>query len=178
MVSDTDEVPDVPTTEPDIPVPTKPKRQMTPLQKAKALENLQKAREMRVSKYPKEKREAAEKKKAALDEEKLNELAEARVKAIIAQKKVDEEMQEFRAWKRQAASVEAKPAPTKKKAPPKQKKSPISNSKPKGKKEVAAPKKGRPKKMITYSESEEEDDRRYENQTIRESRWNIDDFLN
>lgn len=155
-----------------------PKRVMSAAQKKVALENLKKAREMRVSKYPKDKRDAAEKKKASLEEQKINELAERRVQELLEKKKLDDELREFRAWKSQNKDTEIPKPPPKKKATPAPKKAP---------KETTEPRRKKPrKKMAEDPEGVDDEESPYiaakpgirPSPRHQEHYFNMDDYLN
>lgn len=142
--------------------PKKKKRVISPEAKKVMLENLAKAREakkkelknpgVRLSKYPKEKRERAKE----MYEEDVDRKAEEKAKEL-AQKLIEEEkqkqvMEEFKAWKEsQKHAKESTPAPSKKKAPPK-----AAKAAPKAVKKPKTPAKKVVKRRLVEEESEDE----------------------
>ena len=181
--------------------PRKKKRVVSPEQKAKMMENLEKARLARaanrknVTKYPKAKRERAQQMYQEDIEKKAEERAKQLTKELLEKEKQEQELAEYRKWKasqQTSGSQDRDPGslsgqspqespPVKKKSVTKKassqpKKAPTSA---KGAKTEPAKRKAKPKNPVQYEEDQDES-QSYSIQgdyNYSQGGWNIDDFL-
>lgn len=164
------EVPEVPEVE-EAPVEApvvKQKQKRKPMseeQKAKAIETLKRAREIKLTKYPKgTKRDSAIKKKMSMEEESINALALIKAQEILEKKRVDAELAEYRLWKKSQEQVNEEP-PKKKKAPAKPKAT------------TATKPKAPPKKKKVVKEESEDEQQPPQTYGRQYGMFNMDDFL-
>ncbi|KAJ3029111.1 hypothetical protein HDV00_009779 [Rhizophlyctis rosea] len=174
----------------DEPEPPKKKRQVSPEQKAKMLENLAKARETRaanrrnVTKYPKAKRERAQELYQEDIDKKAAEKARLLAEELIKKRQQEEELEEYRRWKqeqqektKEREAPEEKPVAKKKPAPKKKETSSKSSSA----KIAGNPSKKSSRKTSTKQEvdqqPEEQDLYSLYSNNVSYGGFNIDDFL-
>ncbi|KAJ3024495.1 hypothetical protein HDV00_000911 [Rhizophlyctis rosea] len=178
--------------------PAKKKRTISPEQKAKMMENLQKAREARaanrrnVTKYPLKKRERTMELYAADIEKKAEQKAHKLAEELLQKKEQEKELEEYRQWKQSQQEKaqegeeeeEGKPSKEKKKATAKAKQ---VSAKPAAKRSTSSQSKATPtrKKKASQkplSDSDEQNASSYSNNEDygychSTAGWSIDDFL-
>jgi len=164
----------------------KKKRVVSPEQKKKMMENLEKAREKRamnranLAKYPKEKRERTKELYEADIEKKAEIKAQKLAEELLRKKEQEKELEEYRKWKEQSKNNEEKlpdEKPTKKKVAKTEAPKKSVSAKPATK----SSKSSTPRKKATRTQEQPEQTDGYQSNSIEyydsQASFNIDDFL-
>lgn len=166
----------------------KKKRQISPEQKAKMLENLQKARETRaanrknVTKYPKAKRERAQQMYQEDIDKKAAEKARVLAEELLKKRQEEEELEEYRRWKQeqQEKPKEGEEPVVKKKTAPKRKETSSKSSttaKTAKNQSQKKPSRKASTKLEVDPQPEEQDQYSLYSNNVSYGGFNIDDFL-